>query len=138
MQQTWGLALPGRQQAPERDGVKWQPTHVVINLGTNDIAQGIPEKEDFVKAYRGLIADVRRDAPRAPIYCVFGPMINVKKHGAILDWLREIAADDARIHVVRLRNEHGMQGVGASWHPNVRSQQSMANQLVQAMGLEQE
>lgn len=37
-----------------------KPDLVVINLGTNDFGQGIPPKEDFIKAYLNLINDINR------------------------------------------------------------------------------
>jgi len=132
--EIWRLALPyAGHHVPERDDADWIPTLVVINLGTNDLAKGMPEEEDFITAYRGLIADVRKDAPDVPIYCVFGPMISQKSHGQMLEYLQTIAADDPNTHVIRLHNEHGMAGFGAHWHPTVLSHQSMADQLLKAI-----
>ncbi len=129
----WRLALPGKERARERDGAAWRPTLVVINLGTNDIARGIPEAEAFTDAYRRLIADIRTTAPQARIYCVFGPMINTAKHGAIRACLATIAAGDERIHLVDLTNPHGLEGAGSHWHPNVRAHTTMAAQLLKAI-----
>ena len=131
--QLWRLALPDKEKAPERRGVVWRPTLVVINLGTNDIAKGIPDATPFIAAYRRLIADVRTTAPDAQFYCVFGPMINKAKHGAIRAYLATIAAGDDRIHVVDLTNPHGLDGVGSHWHPNVRAHTTMAGQLLEAI-----
>ncbi|MFW6155008.1 MAG: GDSL-type esterase/lipase family protein [Planctomycetota bacterium] len=129
----WRLALPGKETAPERDGAAWRPTLVVINLGTNDIARGIPDAKAFTDAYRRLIADVRTTSPDATIYCVFGPMITPTQHGAIRTCLETIAADDDRIHVVDLTNPHGLDGAGSHWHPNVRAHTTMAGQLLEAI-----
>lgn len=131
--QIWRLALPGKPRKPERPDVDWQPTMAIINLGTNDVARGIPAEEAFLEAYRSLIADIRSEARRPAIYCFFGPMIGEEKHGAIRGYLEKLAEGDDRIHVVTLRNEHGLEGVGSHWHPNVRSHESMARQLLEAI-----
>lgn len=130
--EIWRKALPWKGVA-EREDAEWTPTLVVINLGTNDTAKGIPPKEDFIAAYQSLIDDIRSTAPDAKIFMCFGPMIQEQKHGEILDNLNELAADNSEAYVVKLRNEYGMQGVGAHWHPNVKSNQAMAKQLLAAI-----
>lgn len=130
--EIWRTALPEKGVA-ERSGAQWTPTLVVINLGTNDTAQGIPEKAEFIKAYQKLIDDIRSTAPQAKIFMCFGPMINEQKHGAILEYLEELAKDNQQAYVVELTNPYGVQGVGAHWHPNVKANQHMATELVAAI-----
>ncbi|GHC12902.1 SGNH/GDSL hydrolase family protein [Cerasicoccus arenae] len=130
--EIWRQALPETGE-PERAGTAWVPTIVVINLGTNDSAKGIPPKDDYIAAYQALIDDIRSTAPEAKIFCVFGPMIYTPKHSEILAYLNEIAANNQQVYVVKLTNEFGMQGVGAHWHPNVKSNQAMAKQLLTAI-----
>ncbi|WP_269540125.1 SGNH/GDSL hydrolase family protein [Cerasicoccus fimbriatus] len=127
--EIWRQAVPS-EGTPERSGVEWTPTIVVVNLGTNDIAKGIPPKDDFIKAYQGLIDDIRSTAPDADIYTCFGPMIGEKKHGDILTYLNEISAANERVYVVKLTNPDGVNGVGAHWHPNVKTNQKMARELL--------
>ncbi len=130
--EIWRSALP-IQNAPERAGVQWTPTIVVVNLGTNDIALGIPDKTEFIAAYQALIDDVRTTAPEADIYACFGPMIGEQKHGDILAYLNEIAAANERVYVVKLSNAFGMEGLGADWHPNVKNHSQCAQQLLAAI-----
>jgi len=130
--EIWRMALP-EQGVAERKGADWKPTLVVINLGTNDIAQGIPSQADFTKAYQALIDDIRSTAPDAKIFMCFGPMINKQKHGALLEYLHQLAADNRDAYVVELSNPYGMKGVGANWHPNVKANQHMATELLAAI-----
>ncbi len=130
--EIWRMAEPNSGQ-PERAAGKWTPTIVVINLGTNDTALGIPEKSKFTAAYQALIDDIRSTAPNADIYTCFGPMISEQKHGDILAYLNDLAAANQRVYVVKLNNIYGMQGVGAHWHPNVKSNQHMATELLAAI-----
>jgi lysophospholipase L1-like esterase len=128
----WRYALP-EQEVPERDGVTWMPTHVVINLGTNDIARGIPDEADFKQAYQALIEDIRSTAPTAKIFLCFGPLINQKKHGQILEFLNQLAIKNQETYVLQLSNPFGIKGAGAHWHPNVKANIKMAEQLLAAI-----
>lgn len=130
--EIWRQALP-EQGVPERAGVNWVPTIVVINLGTNDTAKGMPPQADFKKAYQALIDDVRSTAPDAQIFMCYGPMINKSKYGEVLTVLNELAAENKETFVVDLNNPFGIQGAGAHWHPNVKANVEMAKQLLAAI-----
>ncbi|HET6346964.1 MAG TPA: SGNH/GDSL hydrolase family protein, partial [Myxococcota bacterium] len=54
----------------------WGSQVVVVNLGTNDFAQGTPSALAFQGAYATLLADLRGRYPKALIFCVLGPMLS--------------------------------------------------------------
>lgn len=57
------------------DHSKWHPDIVVVNLGTNDYARGIPDSSAFSKAYADFLTHLVQVHPGVAIALVHGPMI---------------------------------------------------------------
>jgi photosystem II stability/assembly factor-like uncharacterized protein/lysophospholipase L1-like esterase len=118
------------------------PDVVLINLATNDFGGGIPDEAGWTGAYKSFIARVRRNYPQAHIYCAIGPMMGDWGEGKPLTTLRKYlskvvsdarAASDAKVHLIDFGTQDAQNGFGADWHPNIKTNQLMAAQLVQTL-----
>ncbi len=145
------LVMPAlwKRTLPERDDSLWdfkryQPDVVVINLGTNDFA---PENEDwspFPRAYLSFVKEVRSRYPTAAIFCALGPALSdhwpegrsalTKARQAIQAAVAAVrGAGDARVYFVEFPVQTGENGYGCDWHPNVKTHEMMAEQLVREL-----
>lgn len=124
------------------DFAKWTPNVVVINLATNDFGKGIPDEAGWTGAYKAFIARVRKNYPQTEIYCAVGPMMGDWGAGKPLTVLRgylaKVVADvqaggDAKVRVIDFGTQDAKNGFGANWHPNVKTQKIMADQLAKAL-----
>jgi lysophospholipase L1-like esterase len=124
------------------DFSKWVPDVVVINLGTNDFAQANPDEKNWTAAYRQFIARVRGHYPQAQIYCATGPCLGDdqarKAKSTLLAYVNSIvaaeqAAGDKKVHALDFGQQSLEDGVGADWHPGVKTQSIMAGKLEDAV-----
>lgn len=126
------------------DFSKWTPDVVVINLATNDFGPGNPEEEGWVKAYLDFIARVRKNYPKAYIFCATSPMMAdaySKSKDARTTATRYInrvvdechKAGDPRVTMVDLPAQTGALGFGAAWHPSARQHENSAEVLEKAI-----
>lgn len=68
----------------------WIPDAVVINLGTNDFATGLPDSTTFVNSALSFIKTIRSKYPAAAIVLVDGPMLS--------DWFPYATATDSTLY----------------------------------------
>ncbi len=113
---------------------QWIPQVVVINLGTNDFASGIPDKTAFTTAYTNFVNQIRSQYPNAHIYCALGPMLSGSNLTSARDYLTTVvnqrtAAGDTKVHFIEFPMQDGSLGYGEDWHPSVAQHAAMANQL---------
>ncbi len=119
------------------------PDAVVINLGTNDFGRANPDREGWVAAYVDFIARVRRHYPDTPIYCAQGTMMSDwpedrKPRTTILSYLAEVvarahAAGGPPVRLIDFGVQQAENGIGANWHPSVRTDALMGAQLAAAL-----
>ena len=123
---------------------KWKPDVIVINLGTNDFSKSNPEEAGWVGAYRDFIHKLRANAPNAVIYLAIGPMLSDQWGGdrkplsSVRTYLQKIIADEAKVGDHQLRYlEFAVQkaedGLGADWHPSLKTHRIMAEKLKEAI-----
>lgn len=125
--------------SPVWDFTTWVPQVVVINLGTNDFGTGTPVRSDFVKAYKDFIATLRIHYPDAHIYCAVGPMMGGTSLTTVTDYIQGdvvqslVSAGDTKIHFIAFPQQDPANGIGADWHPSLKTHQLMADQLTEAI-----
>ena len=128
---------------PKWDFAKWTPDVVVINLGTNDFARANPEEAAWTAAYVKFIGEIRARYPQAPIYCALGPMISEwpgdrKPRSTILGYFEKIlaeanAAGGPPVRLLDFGTQAQHHGIGAQWHPSVKTHTLMAEKLTAAL-----
>jgi hypothetical protein len=126
-------------------GVLWDfskgpmPDVVVIDLATNDFRKNGPDEGTWVGAYMDFLDFVRAQRPSAQIYLADGPMM---PPGPDLDhlraWNREVVArragaGDKRCHAFSFEVQSEADGLGSDYHPSVRTNAKMADQLIAAI-----
>ncbi len=133
---------------PTEPGSRWpgggQPADaILVNLCTNDFhAPTLPDRAGWVKAYRGFVARLRKDAPEATIYCALGSMLMDDPGRPSLtyarQWIEEVVADcraagDAKVRFLEFATQRPADGLGVNNHPSVRTHQIMAGVLTGAL-----
>jgi lysophospholipase L1-like esterase len=120
------------------DFSKWQPDVVLINLATNDFGKGPPDEKGWTGAYKEFIARVRKNYPQAHIYCAIGTMMGdwgehkslTILRGYIDSIVKDVqAGGEDKIHVIDFGTQDAKNGLGADWHPSVKTHEVMAKQL---------
>lgn len=114
------------------------PDAVVVNVGTNDMATGIPDSTAFHDAYLALLRRVRARHPDALIVIAFGPMLaedapQPQARTITRTWMKRIESDfhahvDARVASLELWIDP-QEGLGCDSHPTVRTHQRMGKEL---------
>ena len=143
MPALWLRALPERADS-RWDFARYRPDAVVINLGTNDLADENPDWSPLPAAYLAFVRDVRARYPDAEILCGLGPMLSddwpegrrarSTARDAIQGAIAALAAaGDARIHLVEFPVQDGSTGYGCDWHPSLATHERMAAQLEAAL-----
>ena len=111
------------------------PQVVVINLGTNDFSKGDPG-ENYVDSYKRLVGTVRHHYPAATLFFAVGSMLSPEKAAKNQAYLETVMADlnDPKIFFVSLGcQDVATDGVGADWHPSLRTHEKMADRLCRAI-----
>ncbi len=123
MRALWSRAVP------QDDTSAWSfagdaPDVVVVFLGTNDFAQGVPDEDAFVDAFVELLDDVRTRRPDARIVVVVPPLSDDWPEGQMQGttasrYVDRIVAE--RPDVTQMAFPQGLaeDGLGCSWHPTI-------------------
>jgi len=119
---------------PKWDSSKWIPQVVVLNLCTNDFSSGTPDKTTFVTAYSNFVDRIRSQYADAHIYCALGPMLGGDAQINARNYINTVvnaknASGDAKVHFIEFPVQDPANGIGADWHPSVKTHQIMADQL---------
>ncbi len=116
----------------------WTPDVVVINLGTNDFAQGDPG-QPYVDAYLAFVRLVRMNYPGAYIECTNGPMLGDPNLTTARGYINSVVSTmksggDTKIGYLEFPTQNGTaNGLGCDYHPTVVTHQMMADQLTAAL-----
>lgn len=129
--------------SPPWDFKRQVPDVVVITLGTNDFGRVNPEETGWVAAYVGFIERVRTHYPKAVIYCASSPMMGDfkserKPRTTIAGYLEKVvaqasAAGGPPVRLIDFATQKTENGIGAAWHPSVRTHAIMGEQLAAAL-----
>ncbi len=79
------------------------------------------------------LSQIRKAYPLAHIFLTIGPMGHGPQ-GIIAKLNSELAAGlagegETKVHAVTLANQDQRHGIGADWHPSIKTQQLMAEQI---------
>jgi len=130
----------------QNDSLRWpgyaQPADVVvISLGTNDLAKGLPERQAFADAYLKLMAQAREYHPKAVFICLVSPMVTdaypkrERRRSRLRQWIGDAAETFAaqtgnRAYMMEL-TEQGPLGFGCDFHPNLAQHRLNAQELTE-------
>lgn len=120
------------------------PQAVIINLATNDFSRANPDEKEWTGAYRQFIGRLRTHYPGATVYCAIGSMMSdtFPPERRALSTLRAYLSrmvgrmkeeGDKKVHVLEFAQQRQEDGIGAAWHPSVRTHLKMADVLVAAL-----
>jgi len=141
-------ALPIEGEPDDEGVVAWdfakaaQPQVVVVNVGTNDFFLGVPDQGPFEAAYGKLLDRVRKNYPKAHIFCAIPPMLSDAPADTPRTAMRDVlshvvgafnARGDARVYTMEFLDQGVRRGLGCDFHPNRTTHQLMAEQLTGAI-----
>lgn len=113
---------------------------VVLNLGTNDFALGVPDKAAMLGAFNGTLDALRRRYAKALIVLMLGPMIvdedkgnRIPSRSLMRGWLTELreqrrAAGDGNVELFEAWTDPA-EGAGCDYHPNVKTHTRIGAEL---------
>jgi lysophospholipase L1-like esterase len=116
-----------------------KPDVVLINLATNDFGKSNPDEAGWMGAYKAFIARLRQHYPQAEIYCATSPMMGDwgvnKARTTVQGYLTRIVSDlnaagDNKVHLIEFATQDAKNGIGADWHPSIKTHEIMANKMV--------
>jgi lysophospholipase L1-like esterase len=122
----------GTQSSPTWSFAR-KPDVVVINLGTNDSAQGDPGVA-YETAYLAFVRHVRSHYPSAWIFLTLGPMTIDPLLTAMRAHLTHVVAafGDSRAATIDLEPQDAA-STGCDYHPNVLEDRTMATAITAAV-----
>ncbi|HEY0466916.1 MAG TPA: SGNH/GDSL hydrolase family protein [Polyangiaceae bacterium] len=130
-------SLPDRA-ASTWDFARYTPDAVVINLGTNDFANGDPGAA-FQAAYLKFVTDLRGHYPAARFFLALGTMLSGDSYTQAGAYLKAVIAARATAGDTNLTLlEFGTQdadadGLGCDYHPSLKTHRKMADKLQAAL-----
>jgi lysophospholipase L1-like esterase len=131
---AWGFATP-------------PPDVVIINLSTNDFAQGDPGAA-FTTEYVAFLKQVRQRYPGAYVLCALSPMLGGTSRTTSAGYIQSAVAQvrgagDTRVSMLEYPADGGTavafdtqldsDGYGCDYHPSTKTHQVMAGALVAAI-----
>jgi lysophospholipase L1-like esterase len=115
--------------------VRWQQRDydadlIVVAIGTNDFAPGIPERTAYVDAYTAFLRRLLRDHPHARIALTEGAMLEGGEKATLIGMIREAMARvaDPRVHL--LAPMAHQTGDAINDHPTTAQHAAMAAELL--------
>lgn len=114
---------------------EYQPEVIVINLGTNDDSycqDTIEKQEEYVRQYIEFLKVVRKNNPKAEIFCVLG-LMGDRLYPRVCEAAEGYTAQtgDKRIHTVHIPEQDGTVGYVIDYHP-LPQMHTMASEVVAA------
>jgi lysophospholipase L1-like esterase len=115
--------------------VKWNQAGydadlIVVAIGTNDFAPGIPERAAYVDAYTAFLRRLLRDHPHARIALTEGAMLEGGEQTTLNGYIREamVRVGDERVHL--LAPMAHQTGDAINDHPTTAQHAAMAAELL--------
>jgi lysophospholipase L1-like esterase len=117
------------------DYSRFTPDLVCINLGTNDTSAGKYSKTKLREAYASFVQKLRNRYPQAKIVMLSGCMLTGQRMQDVEDAQNAAVAEinkkgDKEVYRFTFPAQDGSLGYGANYHPSIKQQEKMANELV--------
>jgi len=125
----------------EDDSPRVNPTYadaVVVNLGTNDFFNGIPDERLFVDTFARFVNTLRARYPKALMVLVLGPMLTddapqPMARTTLRGWFEKVQAQrrvvgDDRVDVLEVSSKPE-EGLGCGSHPNLTTHARIGREL---------
>lgn len=117
------------------DPAQYTPHVVCLNLGTNDTSLDNYDTTLLYNAYEAFVRRLRKQYPEAHIVLLTGTMLSGQALAdvkASLDKVKDTLAAEGDVKVYRfdMTPQSGSLGIGADWHPSMRQQRKMADELI--------
>ncbi len=125
--QYFKLQNPSVANSPDWDFARYTPKIVVINLGTNDNNQRVPDAQ-LQSTYTSFLANVRTKFPNAEIF-VMRTFLGVKATPTLAAVNARIAAGDAKLHYIDTNGWLSSADYNDGLHPSVAGNIKAANLL---------
>ncbi|MHB8635340.1 MAG: SGNH/GDSL hydrolase family protein [Fimbriimonadaceae bacterium] len=140
MPDIYDMILPP-QAIPAYDFRGPAPQAVVINLATNDFGPGNPDEGKWTAAYEAFIRRIWGHYPKALVYCATGSMMSDayppgrKPLSTLVGYLQRMIArmNDKRLRLIQFEPQKMENGLGADWHPSVKTDEIMGGQLAEQL-----
>lgn len=141
MPEIYDKILPATAGGPDFDFKQPAPSAVVIHLATNDFGKENPDEKQWTAAYEAFVKRVWAHYPKAQIYAAMGVMMSDNYppgHNALTTlrgYLQRMATriNDRRFHLIEFETQKMEDGIGADWHPNIKTDNKMAAVLTAAL-----
>lgn len=142
---TYGNGMSLNQYPFPASGQTVKPMDIVlVDLGGNDLAQGMPSAFEFESAYQTLIGEIRANNPNAQILLTLGPMNYDPNLSTVRRYLNDLvnyygSIGDTRVHQLYVDGQNPNLGVGCDYHPSpaedLRMAQQIGGQIHQILGI---
>ena len=117
------------------DFSRYTPDLVCVNLGTNDTSAGRYNKVKLREAYASFLQHLRARYPNAKIVMLSGCMLTGQRMQDVEDAQNAVVAEanrrgDKQVYRFSFPPQDGSLGYGANYHPSIKQQEKMANELI--------
>ncbi len=134
--ELYDFAIPQEQR--RWDFSSGQPSVVVIALGANDFRNGPPERAGWTAAYVQFVGRVRSRYPEARIVVASAPTLAGGWRTTLIEYLQQVVttcheAGDKAVSLMTFSEPPGQEGVGANYHPSLRTHRRLAGELAAAL-----
>jgi lysophospholipase L1-like esterase len=124
----YAMAIPEAVKPPAWRQADYEPSLVLVAIGTNDFTAGIPERAAYVAAYADFVRTLLREQAHARIVLTEGAILNGEKKDVLRAYLAEVAArvDSPRVQVIPSAYHPGD---ASDAHPTTPQHAAMAAEL---------
>ncbi len=140
MTEYFDKALPARTESPAWNFAAYTPDVIVLNLGTNNVANQDPGEARFVRVYLELLRMVRKAHPHAFLIAALGPMLTDRypegrqsltkaRRYTMRALSKAKEAGESRLAFLEFREQRHEEGLGCGFHPGLATHKRMGEQL---------
>jgi lysophospholipase L1-like esterase len=126
----YDLAIAAAAHPVQWNQADYDPDLILVAIGTNDFAPGIPARAAYVDAYTAFLRRLLRDHPHARIALTEGAMLEGSEKAALIGYIQEAMARvrDGRVHL--LAPMAHQTGDAVNDHPTTVQHAVMAEELL--------